>query len=687
VRHIGLLLLLLVSCRPRPLNAADGVLRVGSTLDFGDVWRGAHVTRKLDLHNVGLAPLDLSLSVDAPFDAPAAVQLMGGAELQVVLGFSPSMLGHASATLSLQSSAGLAQVLLLGNGVEPPPCEPSSCRTAVLDPVTSACIQSPKSDGTSCSDACLKDAMCLAGDCVGSAASSCDDGDPCTTDACDPVSGCVHAAVQCASTDPCNAPTCDPAAGCTAHPAPDGTSCGDSDCSTAHVCISGQCVTRAVPDGAECGHGSICRPVGHCQSQQCVQAPATLISRSWMYAPTNKRLAAIVGDEENNLFITECVPGGNFISQCQLVAFDPTGVERWRTPFTHSVSADVALRDALLIAHGLIVSTIAPDWVDVFDKTSGKSVWSLDLKTLGLFPAGAYPRVRPLSVGFDGAELVLALEGENQGLTSGDAVITLDLSSGALGHTVPLPAQGFSLLIDRPGRTYLSHSSGASTGYIDAVTAFDPAFGVRWQKTLNPVQNTIRQMLATRGGELLLSAYDHSELLSTQNGAVATSTLGAYWFSGAPVWGSNALFARHQYCAMASCNDFSDYTVDLETVDDVSRAKHASRLSPYAWASDSWLTTSQTALLSLWPAVAGAKPEVREIDAKGQVLMACPLEMSKVDMVAGPVLGNGRYAAITGDVGYPGDEHLEVWALTGYSPALSGWVSPRGGRSLDLREQ
>jgi hypothetical protein len=688
VGRLGLCALLLLACRPAALNAGDGALRVDASVDFGDVWLDARVAKGLTLDNAGQAPLDLTFTVDAPFEAPMPVHLGGGATLAVEPAFSPVALGRAQQTLTIHSAQGLATVVLQGNGVQPPPCRASACRTATLDPKTGTCAQTPRPDGTVCSTACLMDATCVAGDCIGTAVSSCDDGDPCTTDACDPLSGCVHAPAVCASDDPCNAPACDPVMGCAAHPAPDGTACGVADCATARVCIAGTCVTRAVPDGAACGPSSICQSAGICQAQQCVQAPPAMIMRSWMYVPApNSELTAMVGDGEDHLFITECAYQPSFTSQCQLISFDATGAERWRTPFPHQLNnGGGALRDALLIAGGLVVSTIGPDWVDAFNATNGKVAWSLDLETLHLFPTGGYPLVRPISVGFDGAQLVFALEGSIGGGVSGDAIVTLDLHTGALIHHVPLPAQGVGIVIDRDGLTYLAHSAGGTT-WVDAVTAFDSAFGVRWQQTLPQVSDYIRLMLGTRGGELLLSAYDHSELLSTVDGSVETSALGAYWFSGMPVWGSNALFARHQYCAMPTCSGFLDYSIDLETVDDVTRVKHAAPLSPYDWASPSWLTANRTALLTLRPAVLGSKPEVREIDASGRVLMECPLQMSHSAIVAGPVLGNGTYAAITGENGYEGDEHLEVWTLGGYSPATSGWVSPRGGRFLDLREQ
>ena len=47
-------------------------------------------------------------------------------------------------------------------------------------------------DGLPCSDPCTTGGSCLGGECVGATPVVCDDGDGCTTDRCDPVSGCVQ---------------------------------------------------------------------------------------------------------------------------------------------------------------------------------------------------------------------------------------------------------------------------------------------------------------------------------------------------------------------------------------------------------------------------------------------------------------------------------------------------------------
>ncbi len=73
------------------------------------------------------------------------------------------------------------------------------------------------------SDACTTVDTCGGGLCVGGAAPSCDDGNVCTDDSCDPVSGCVNTA---------NAATCDD---------------GDA-CTTVDTCGGGLCVGGAAPD-------------------------------------------------------------------------------------------------------------------------------------------------------------------------------------------------------------------------------------------------------------------------------------------------------------------------------------------------------------------------------------------------------------------------------------------------------
>lgn len=71
-------------------------------------------------------------------------------------------------------------------------------------------------DGATCDDgnACTVGEVCNAGTCA-SPPVACDDADPCTTDACNPASGCVHGDVYCApDSDPCTQDVCLAGVGC-----------------------------------------------------------------------------------------------------------------------------------------------------------------------------------------------------------------------------------------------------------------------------------------------------------------------------------------------------------------------------------------------------------------------------------------------------------------------------------------
>ena len=109
----------------------------------------------------------------------------------------------------------------------------SACLTNVCSAKTGACGPVPTTDGSNCSDGsvCTLNDACAGGTCKGGSALDCNDGNPCTVDACDKTAGCTHTA---------NTGSCD-----------DGNACTTGD-----VCQSGACVggsTKACPDpGSEC---------------------------------------------------------------------------------------------------------------------------------------------------------------------------------------------------------------------------------------------------------------------------------------------------------------------------------------------------------------------------------------------------------------------------------------------------
>ncbi len=118
-----------------------------------------------------------------------------------------------------------------------PDCQTLGC-------VEGECKLVPVEDGIVCGDEslCGGPSTCVEGSCVAGETGTCDDDNPCTTDGCDPNSGCVNTYNQ----KPCD----------------DGTVCtvGDS-------CNQGQCIGESVDcdDGNQCTNDK-CDPVTGCES-------------------------------------------------------------------------------------------------------------------------------------------------------------------------------------------------------------------------------------------------------------------------------------------------------------------------------------------------------------------------------------------------------------------------------------
>ncbi len=176
------------------------------------------------------------------------------------------------------------------------PCTDDAC-----DPVT-GCHSTPD-DTNSCSDGnvCNGVETCSGGACVAGTPPVCDDGNPCTDDACDPQDGCVFTPddanscddqdrctiedacsdgaclgipVDCSSLDDqCNEGLCNSNTGeCYALPANNGGPCDDGDvCTINDTCTNGIC--RGTP---KCPSGTVCNPVtGECQGPGPGPSPCT----------------------------------------------------------------------------------------------------------------------------------------------------------------------------------------------------------------------------------------------------------------------------------------------------------------------------------------------------------------------------------------------------------------------------
>jgi len=93
------------------------------------------------------------------------------------------------------------------------PCESEVCQTeGWCNPDSGKCEYIAIDDGAVCADGgpCVEASTCSQGACQAGAAKTCDDGNTCTTDTCDPQSGCAYAPIEGCGELTCGAATPDP---------------------------------------------------------------------------------------------------------------------------------------------------------------------------------------------------------------------------------------------------------------------------------------------------------------------------------------------------------------------------------------------------------------------------------------------------------------------------------------------
>ncbi len=186
------------------------------------------------------------------------------------------------------------------------------CHTATCDAASGLCKAMPAADDSPCvgvDDKCAASALCKAGACVKTPA-SCDDGNPCTVDSCDPATGCSTAAVPvpktcgpnkdqpcgcddlnactvgdvcvdttckgtavvCDDKNDCTTDSCDASGtGCSSTKKVENSVCddGDAHCTTGDKCISGVCTGTPVtcpPDSNACNISKCIDFLGGCQT-------------------------------------------------------------------------------------------------------------------------------------------------------------------------------------------------------------------------------------------------------------------------------------------------------------------------------------------------------------------------------------------------------------------------------------
>ncbi|MBL8915612.1 MAG: hypothetical protein JNM17_33245, partial [Archangium sp.] len=397
--------------------------------------------------------------------------------------FSPSTSGEFSAALQL----GELTIRLRGEGVFRETCTTNDpCAEAAWNDEAARCEVTPRTEGVTCSTACVTNGQCISGTCVGSAA-TCDDGDACTVDACDSARGCTHSARACESDNPCLAMRCDASQGCLSTDVEDGTSCGERDCSTAHICLSGACVERPVPNGASCGLSSYCQAGGVCVNGACSQPPARQLQLAWSRRISNARIdfPGLV-DSAGNLFWFECT---NTSTGCSLVSADSaTGQLRYEVPTSFTGLARMYQRPTRAILAGELIVFGEDGALEARHHSDGSLAWTATL------PLRAMDRraITGLAARVPDSLYVAGLFAESQTQLYQPAFARLDLQTGALqwDHFTTGTNRGVaslaapSVVIDSSGQPVFGgeyhQGVGLTSGFTEQGT-------VRWSTNVGPV--------------------------------------------------------------------------------------------------------------------------------------------------------------------------------------------------------
>lgn len=155
-------------------------------------------------------------------------------------------------------------------------CPGGNCSVGACDEAGDKCATQPAASGAACTDGsvCTQTDTCDAtGVCKGANALVCNDKNPCTTDSCDPVKGCIATPAAGAPCDDVNACTtgdkCDAAGKCQAGTftcqCQNDAGCDDANACTTDKCTSNKC-TNTITTGALCDDKNPCSLASTCSA-------------------------------------------------------------------------------------------------------------------------------------------------------------------------------------------------------------------------------------------------------------------------------------------------------------------------------------------------------------------------------------------------------------------------------------
>ena len=209
---------------------------------------------------------------------------------------------------------------------QPKSCNDSNgCTSDSCNSGTGSCVNVNNIAACNDNSACTTGDACQGGVCKGGAAPNCDDGKPCTTDSCDPASGCKYvsntlvctdgnacttndtcgggtclggAALACDDGKACTTDSCDPGSGCKF--ANNTLGCSDGNaCTLNDGCASGSC---------QAGAAKVCNDNDDCTTDSCDPAGGTCVYKPIFGCGGN--CAAVTDCGDGNLCTTDACSSG-----------------------------------------------------------------------------------------------------------------------------------------------------------------------------------------------------------------------------------------------------------------------------------------------------------------------------------------------------------------------------------------
>lgn len=679
---IAVLVLLFAACRPEKLGNGTSEIVLGTDrVVFPMTVVGYSSLSSVEVRNTGRYTRTVTLETAAPFQLRRPTfDLPGGSSVRAEITFHPTAPGSVELALSAASENQTAAATLVGPAQLPPACdEVGPCWTEIYDHAAGGCVQVNNTDGSQCigGNACFVTSECRAGECVGTPI-VCDDQNACTTNACDPVTGCVFFAATAlcgASADPCKAPTCDPAIGCTFVDVEDGIYCGPSDCSHAQICLNGGCQKVKVNDGAACGAHSPCQGRGLCFSEVCERPNADELSPAWTaWAPDGGYvLWDSIADRYQNVYWREGGPGGG-----RLMSVTGTGFARFSVPIT-ILSAQMSLiEDALILKWYGDPMTSAR--IEARSVNDGSVLWTRTFaKDLGI----TFNQIRSVARGNPGVMYAGYVGVDAMGVGLSTHIVALNLSDGSIKWDVKLPTEVLdwqSFPVDEPGYLYFG---ARGTDGKHRYHSLSPLGAKRWV-----IETPRAGPAAVFGGRLY--HWDHW-LSETSTGQWVNMTPPTLAQAGYPRLGLGAIsFVGTEPAKVPNCQDggVNDY-VDLmltrvdPATSQVQWKKAISGGAVGGTAITNTVLTSKNTILYSQPATycGPARHVLREVSAQGDQTFSCQLPGNEA--YEGEGLLNDKHWVVKIRDPVSSREGVRAIALPGYALPVHGWATAEGSPGRD----